>query len=301
MKQYQDVLNRIINIGTRNTSRTGVDTLSIFGTQSHYDLLEGFPAITCRRLAFKGVVAELLWFISGSTNNNDLRAMGSHIWDAWATEGGQLGPIYGKQWRSWSGAEGIDQLKELIANLAERPFSRRHVLSAWNPAVLPDETKSHAENVAAGRAVLPPCHTLFQFDVVPASIMQQVYYLKQYGDTYGRRPKKIPELAISCQLYARSQDWPIGTPFNIASYALLTQLIAHQLGYIPADYVHTAGNAHVYMDQIPAVNTMLERVPKPLPLLWLNQDRKTIFDFTPDDIRLINYDPHPPIQIPVAV
>jgi len=264
MKSYLDLLRYVRDHGTAKDDRTGVGTLSSFGHQLRFDLAEGFPAVTTKKLAFKAVVRELLWFLSGDTNARTLQQQGVSIWDPWAGEDGDLGPIYGYQWRSWPAPQGghIDQLAEVIAELRARPDSRRLVVSAWNVADLP-------------AMVLPPCHTLFQLYVAD-----------------GR---------LSLQLYQRSADLPIGVPFNIASYALLTSMIAQASGYAPGVFIHTFGDVHIYRNQLGAVDEQVSRDPLPLPRLSLNPKVDDLFAFTADDIALEGYRHHRAIKMPVAV
>jgi len=278
MRPYLDLLREVMEQGVDRPDRTGVGTRGVFGRQIRVDLAEGFPLLTTKRVHFKSVVGELLWFLSGSTDNTELRARGVSIWDEWATEDGALGPIYGAQWRSWRCPDGriIDQLADLIEAIRTRPHSRRLVVSAWNPADLPDEGRSPQDNVRAGRMALAPCHCLFQFHVAA-----------------GR---------LSCQLYQRSADLFIGVPFNIASYALLTQMVAQQCDLAPGDFVHTFGDLHLYRNHLTPdiVETQLAREPRALPRLHLER-AASLFDYGPEHILLEGYDPHPPIRAPIAV
>lgn len=279
MRTYLDLLRDVIETGVDRTDRTGVGTRSVFGRQVRFDLTRGFPLLTTKRVHTKSLVYELLWFLSGSTDNGWLREQGVSIWDEWAGEQGSLGPIYGAQWRSWRCPDGrvIDQLAELIAMIRTRPHSRRLVVSAWNPADLPDEGASPGQNVAQGRMALAPCHCLFQF----------------YVD--GGR--------LSCQLYQRSADLFLGVPFNIASYALLTHLIAHQCDLAVGDFVHTFGDLHLYQNHLTEdiVHAQLARDPRPLPELRLLRRPPSLFDYRFEDIAFLGYDPHPPIRAPIAV
>lgn len=268
MKQYHEAIERIYLDGVDTTDRTGIGTRSLFGIQMRFDLSEGFPAMTTKKLAFRSMAAELLWFLSGSTNVRDLQAMGCTIWDEWAREDGQLGPIYGYQWRSWPsrcGAESIDQIAQLIEGLRKNPSSRRHLVSAWNPADIPD-------------MALPPCHALFQFHV---------------------KPGPVPRL--SCQLYQRSADFFLGVPFNIASYSLLTHMVAQQCDMEPGDFIWTGGDCHIYANHMEQVNEMLKRWPRQLPRLVIKRRPASIFDYQLDDFELDGYDPYPAIKAPVAV
>jgi thymidylate synthase len=264
MKQYLDLLQDVLDNGEYKSDRTDTGTLSVFGRQIRYDLSEGFPAVTTKRLYFKGVVEELLWFLRGETNVSSLQSKDVRIWDAWADDSGNLGPIYGKQWRSWKAYESnIDQIAELIKNLKKNPMSRRHVVTAWNPADLED-------------MALPPCHMIFQF----------------YVNTKQK---------LSCQLYQRSADLFLGVPFNIASYALLTHMIAQVTDLKVGDFVHTIGDAHIYKDHIEQVKEQLSRKPKEKPRLWLNPAIKNIDDFKSEDIKLEDYQSYAAIKAPIAV
>ena len=264
MRQYLDLMSHVLHHGVRKTDRTGTGTLSVFGHQMRFDLSEGFPLVTTKKLHLKSIIHELLWFIAGDTNVAYLKDNGVTIWDEWADENGDLGPVYGKQWRSWQGADGRthDQLKELIAEIGRNPDSRRLVLSAWNVGDL-------------DRMALAPCHCLFQFYVADGK--------------------------LSCQLYQRSADIFLGVPFNIASYALMTAMIAQGCGLQPGDFVHTFGDAHLYLNHLEQAKLQLAREPRPLPVLKLNPQVKSLFDFAYDDIVIDDYDPHPHIKAPVAV
>ena len=277
MKTYLDLLQNILDNGTRKSDRTGTGTISLFGYQMRFDLSEGFPAVTTKKLHFKSIIHELLWFLNGDTNIRYLNENGVRIWDEWATEDGDLGPVYGAQWRNWVAADGrrIDQITRLIEDLENKPDSRRHIVSAWNPALLPDESRSPRENAAAGLQALPPCHTMFQFNVAD-----------------GR---------LSCQLYQRSADVFLGVPFNIASYALLTMMIAQVVGLKPGDFVHTFGDVHIYLNHLDQVKTQLAREPFPLPTMHINPERKDLFGFRYEDFELRNYQHHPAISAPIAV
>ena len=264
MRQYHDLLQRILDEGVRKSDRTGTGTLSVFGHQMRFDLSQGFPLVTTKKLHLKSIVHELLWFIAGDTNIRYLKEKGVSIWDEWANADGELGPVYGKQWRSWEGADGRthDQLKSLLEEIRRNPDSRRLVLSAWNVGDL-------------DRMALAPCHCLFQFWVA--------------------------EGRLSCQLYQRSADCFLGVPFNIASYALLTHLVAHVSGLQAGEFVHTFGDAHLYLNHLEQTRLQLSREPRALPTLRLNPNVRSLFDFTYDDIVIENYDPHPLIKAPVAV
>ena len=277
MKQYHDLLRQILDHGVTRGDRTGTGTKSIFGAQLRFDLAQGFPLVTTRKVFFKGVIHELLWFLAGDTNIKYLTDNNVHIWDAWADEHGNLGPVYGAQWRAWEAPDKrkLDQISQVVDQLRNNPNSRRHIVSAWNPAVLPDERVSPQENVRAGRAALASCHALFQFYVA------------------GGR--------LSCLLYQRSTDCPVGLVFNIAQYALLTHLVAQQTSLDPGEFIWTGGDCHIYLNQIDGVQELLAREPRPLPKLILRRKPPTIFEYRFEDVELADYDPHPPIKFAVAV
>lgn len=277
MKQYLDLMRLVRDQGVRKEDRTGVGTLSIFGHQMRFDLSAGFPLVTTKKCHLKSIIHELLWFLQGSTNIAYLQQNGVRIWNDWATPEGELGPVYGAQWRSWPTATGesIDQIAQVVSQIKNNPHSRRLLVSAWNPAYLPDETVAPSANAAAGKMALPPCHTLFQFYVLD-----------------GR---------LSCQLYQRSADIFLGVPFNIASYALLTMMVAQVTGLRPGDFVHTFGDAHLYTNHLQQVDTQLARAPLPLPTMRLNSEVQDLFEFTFDDFELCDYQHHPHIAAPIAV
>jgi len=274
MKQYLDLVKEVLENGNQKGDRTGTGTKSIFGHQLRFDLSKGFPMITTKKLHLKSIIHELLWFINGDTNISYLNENGVKIWNEWANKDGDLGPVYGYQWRNWNGDE-IDQIKELISTLKNNPNSRRMLVSAWNPSVLPDTSKTFEENVASGKAALPPCHAFFQF--------------------YVNNGK------LSCQLYQRSADVFLGVPFNIASYALFTMMVAQVCGYQAGDFIHTFGDAHIYNNHIDQVKLQLSRDTRPLPKMEINPEIKSIFDFKFEDFKLVNYDPHPHIKGAVAI
>jgi len=264
MKQYLDLMQKVLNEGQKKSDRTGTGTLSIFGHQMEFNLSDGFPLVTTKKVHLKSIVHELIWFLQGSTNISYLKENGVSIWDEWADEKGDLGPVYGAQWRSWpDGNNGtIDQIQNLIQGIKTNPDSRRHIVSAWNPALV-DEM------------ALPPCHSLFQFYVANEE--------------------------LSCQLYQRSADIFLGVPFNIASYALLTHMVAHVCNLKAGKFVHTFGDAHLYLNHLDQAKLQLSRDTKILPQLKLNSEVKNIFDFKFEDIEIINYESHPSISAPIAV
>lgn len=274
MKIYQDLLRHILANGYSKDDRTGTGTTSVFGYQMRFDLNEGFPLVTTKKIHLKSVIYELLWFLKGDTNIGYLNEHGVRIWNEWADPNGDLGPVYGAQWRNWNG-EAIDQLKAVVDTLKHNPESRRIIVSAWNPSVLPDTRKSFAENIANGKAALPPCHALFQFYVADGK--------------------------LSCQLYQRSADVFLGVPFNIASYALLTMMLAQVCDLQLGDFVHTFGDVHIYNNHREQVALQLSRTPRPLPTMHLNPAVKDLFAFDYTDFRLEGYDPYPTIKAAVAV
>jgi thymidylate synthase len=266
MQQYLDLLRHVLAHGKERTDRTGTGTISVFGAQARYDLRAGFPLVTTKKVHLRSIIHELLWFIAGDTNIQYLKDNKVTIWDEWADDNGDLGPVYGKQWRRWEGSNGvkIDQLREVIQQIRARPDSRRLIVSAWNPAEVP-------------QMALPPCHTLFQF----------------YVD--------LTERTLSCQLYQRSADLFLGVPFNIAGYALLTMMVAQVTGLKPGDFVHTFGDLHIYSNHLEQVNLQLSREPRPLPVMRLREGVREIEDFKFADFTLENYDPWPAIKAEVAV
>ena len=274
MKQYLDLLRHVHSNGVKKADRTGTGTKSIFGYQMRFDLSKGFPLVTTKKIHVKSVIHELLWFLKGSTNISYLQENGVRIWNEWANEKGDLGPIYGHQWRNWN-SDGVDQINEIIETLKINPDSRRMLVSAWNPSVLPNPNLSFAENISNQKAALPPCHAFFQF--------------------YVSNDK------LSCQLYQRSADVFLGVPFNIASYALLTMMVAQVCNYKPGDFVHTFGDVHIYSNHEEQVKEQLSRSPKPLPIMRLNKNVTSIFEFTYSDFDIINYDPHPLIPGAVSI
>ena len=274
MKQYHELLRHVLEHGQAKSDRTGTGTLSVFGYQMRFNLEDGFPLVTTKKIHLKSVIYELLWFLKGDTNIGYLQENGVRIWNEWADEHGDLGPVYGRQWRNWNN-EGLDQITEVIQTIKTNPDSRRMLVAAWNPSVLPDTSVAFAENVANGKAALPPCHAFFQFYVADGK--------------------------LSCQLYQRSADIFLGVPFNIASYALLTLMIAQVCELNPGEFIHTFGDAHIYNNHLEQINLQLSREPRPLPQMELNPEIKDIFDFDFDDFKLLNYNPYPHIPGKVAV
>ena len=283
MRQYHDLVKHVLENGNQKGDRTGTGTKSVFGYQMRFDLLEGFPMVTTKKLHLKSIVHELLWFLKGETNIAYLKENNVKIWDDWADENGELGPVYGHQWRNWNSEE-IDQITELIETIKTNPNSRRMLVSAWNPSVLPDTTKSFSENVANGKVALPPCHAFFQFYVTSPDLAK--------GEEKGK---------LSCQLYQRSADIFLGVPFNIASYALFTMMIAQVCNLEVGEFIHTFGDAHIYNNHFEQLKLQLSRDLKPLPKMILNPEIKNIFDFECEDFELIGYEPHPHIKGVVAV
>ncbi len=264
MKQYLDLMRDILENGTRKTDRTGTGTLSVFGRQMHFDLAKGFPLVTTKKVHLKSIIYELLWFLRGDTNIKYLNDHGVTIWDEWADERGELGPVYGSQWRSWPAPDGqhIDQIAKVVQQIREKPDSRRHMVTAWNPAEV-------------DKMALPPCHALFQFYVAD-----------------GR---------LSCQLYQRSADYFLGVPFNIASYALLTHMVAQQCDLQPGTFVWTGGDVHLYLNHLDQVNLQLSRQPLDLPTLNIRRRPPTLFEYEFEDFEIVNYQSHPGIKAPIAV
>ncbi|MEW9897593.1 thymidylate synthase [Chitinivorax sp. PXF-14] len=264
MQQYLDLMRHVLEHGVKKTDRTGTGTVSVFGHQMRFDLSQGFPLVTTKKAHLKSIIHELLWFLSGDTNIQYLKDNGVTIWDEWADAEGNLGPVYGYQWRNWPAPDGrhIDQIRQVIEQIKRTPDSRRLIVSAWNVADI-DTMK------------LPPCHAFFQFYVADGK--------------------------LSCQLYQRSADIFLGVPFNIASYALLTMMVAQVCGLKPGDFVHTLGDAHIYLNHLEQTELQLSREPRALPTMWINPEVNDIFTFSYDDFRLDHYDPHPAIKAPVAV
>ncbi len=264
MRQYLDLLNDILISGTTKTDRTGTGTRSVFGRQLRFDLSEGFPLVTTKKLHLRSIIYELLWFLRGDTNIKYLKDHGVSIWDEWADENGDLGPVYGSQWRSWPAPDGrhIDQISQVLNQIKSKPDSRRHIVSAWNPAEV-------------DKMALPPCHALFQFYVADGK--------------------------LSCQLYQRSADYFLGVPFNIASYALLTYMVAQQCDLLPGDFVWTGGDVHLYLNHLEQAKLQLSRTPYPLPQLVIKRKPSSLFDYEFEDFEIVNYQAHPSIKAPIAV
>ncbi|WP_293747535.1 thymidylate synthase [uncultured Paraglaciecola sp.] len=277
MQQYLQLMRHVLDTGVKKEDRTGTGTLSVFGYQMRFDLNEGFPLVTTKKCHLRSIIHELLWFLKGETNIAYLTDNNVKIWDGWATDDGELGPVYGKQWRSWEGADGqvIDQISELVEQIKNNPDSRRLIVSAWNPAVLPDTAFSPKENAEQGRQALPPCHTMFQFYVL--------------------------EGKLSCQLYQRSGDIFLGVPFNIASYALLTMMLAQVCGLQLGDFIHTLGDAHLYLNHLEQAKLQLTRKPFPLPKMIINPTISDIFAFEINDFELKDYQAHDHIKGLVAI
>jgi thymidylate synthase len=277
MKTYLQLLQDILDKGTRKQDRTGTGTMSLFGYQMRFDLAQGFPCVTTKKLHLRSIIHELLWFLKGDTNTAYLKENGVSIWDEWADENGNLGPVYGAQWRDWIAPDGrhIDQMSQLLDDLRNRPHSRRHIITAWNPAFLPDESRSPQQNAREGLQALPPCHMMFQFHVANGK--------------------------LSCQMYQRSADVFLGVPFNIASYALLTMMIAQVVDLEPGDFILSLGDAHIYLNHLEQVATQLSRNPFPLPKMHINPEKKDLFDFAYEDFDLRGYQCHPGIKAPISV
>ena len=274
MKQYQDLLKHIKENGIEKKDRTGTGTISVFGYQMKFDLNDGFPLVTTKKLHLRSIIYELIWFINGETNINYLNENGVSIWDEWADENGDLGPIYGAQWRNWNN-DGIDQLKEVISSIKENPSSRRMIVTAWNPNIIPNTKKTFSQNVKEGKAALPPCHAFFQFYVA--------------------------DNKLSCQMYQRSADVFLGVPFNIASYSLLTFMIAQVCELQVGEFIHTLGDAHIYLNHLEQVELQLSRDPLELPKLKINPIIKSIEDFKYEDIEIVDYKFHPPIKGKISI
>ena len=274
MKQYLDLVQHVMDNGVSKNDRTGTGTKSIFGYQMRFNLEDGFPLVTTKKLHLKSIIHELLWFLKGDTNIKYLQDNGVKIWDGWADKNGDLGPVYGSQWRNWNN-DNIDQISNLMEMIKKNPKSRRMIVSAWNPSVLPDTSISFDENIKNGKAALPPCHAFFQFYVANGK--------------------------LSCQLYQRSADIFLGVPFNIASYSLFTHMVAHVCKLKVGDFIHTFGDAHIYINHFDQVKLQLIRKPNKLPSLKIKRSVKDIFDFKYDDFEILNYNPHPHIKGAVSI
>ena len=274
MKQYLDLVQHVMDNGVSKNDRTGTGTKSIFGYQMRFDLEDGFPLVTTKKLHLKSIIHELLWFLKGDTNIKYLQDNGVKIWDGWADKNGDLGPVYGSQWRNWNN-DNIDQISNLMEMIKKNPKSRRMIVSAWNPSVLPDTSISFDENIKNGKAALPPCHAFFQFYVADGK--------------------------LSCQLYQRSADIFLGVPFNIASYSLFTHMVAHVCKLKVGDFIHTFGDAHIYKNHFDQVKLQLSRKPNKLPSLKIKRNVNDIFDFKYDDFEILNYNPHPHIKGVVSI
>lgn len=277
MQQYLELMRHVRDTGVVKSDRTGTGTKSVFGYQMRFDLAKGFPLVTTKKCHLRSIIHELLWFLRGDTNIAYLKENGVRIWDEWADESGNLGPVYGAQWRSWPTIDGgaIDQIAQVIEQIKTKPDSRRLIVSAWNPTFLPDEGQKPSANAAEGKMALPPCHTLFQFYVLDGK--------------------------LSCQLYQRSADILLGVPFNIASYSLLTMMVAQVTNLAVGDFVHTFGDAHLYLNHLEQVDLQLSREPFALPNMKINPDVRDIFAFKFEDFELQNYECHPAISAPIAV
>jgi thymidylate synthase len=274
---YLAVLKQLLEQGTIKEDRTGTGTRSIFGVMYRHDLAKGFPLLTTKKLHIRSILHELLWFLRGDTNIRYLHDHKVTIWDEWATPEGELGPVYGAQWRNWKNPDGTstDQIAALVESLKRKPHSRRHILNAWNVSYLPDESKSPVENAAAGRMALPPCHVMYQFYVAN-----------------GR---------LSCMLTQRSGDWFLGVPYNCASVAFLTHMLAQQVGLEPGEIVHSVGDAHLYSNHVEQAELQLSRTARALPTLVINRRPESIFDYRFEDFEIVGYDPHPAISAPIAI
>ena len=290
MKQYLDLLQHVLDHGTERLDRTGTGTIGVFGYQMRFPLSEGFPVLTTKKLHLRSIIYELLWFLRGETNIQYLHDHKVSIWDEWADENGDLGPVYGSQWRSWPDGRGgtIDQIANVVREIKENPYSRRLMVTAWNPAEIQD-------------MALPPCHCLFQFYVEPAKPAVDSTRGQMLPTTHYPLPTQPARGRLSCQLYQRSADIFLGVPFNIASYALLTMMMAQVCGLEPGDFVHTFGDAHIYKNHLDQVRLQLTREPRPLPTMHINPEVKDIFGFDYEDFTLEGYDPHPHIKGEVSV
>lgn len=327
---YRNLVDRIQKEGNFRGDRTGTGTQSLFGPQMEFNLINGFPLLTTKKINFDDIWTELRWFLKGDTNIKFLKENGCNIWNRWANEDGDLGPVYGAMWRNWPAlvedadgnmtkANPVDQVNELVANLRKNPYSRRHIITGWNPALLPDESLPHEENIANGKQVLPPCHTMFQFYVHDLTLLERVRYAqRQLGDENANLLMKfepedakaalddfgVPTQGLQCKLYQRSADMFLGVPYNIASYALLTCLIAEMLDMAATKFIHTFGDAHIYSNHAEQFETQFSRIPKHQPFLLVShrvRGYESVDQIEAEDVDLIGYSCHPFIKAPVAV
>lgn len=311
MQQYLDLLNNIKTNGRQKGDRTGTGTISLFGEQMRFDLKDGFPLVTTKKVHYPAIIHELLWMLSGDTNIKYLKDNGVRIWDEWADKNGDLGPVYGAQWRNWN-SEGIDQISNAIERLKTNPDCRRIIVNAWNPSVLPDTSKSFDENVANGKAALPPCHSFFQFYAEELTFNERLELLHDVDfkgwsldsvDAINAafNNANIPSRRLSLKLYQRSADVFLGVPFNIAFYAMLLEIVAKEVNMKSGDFIHTFGDVHIYNNHVEQIDLQLTRKTVQLPKLWLNPDVTSIFDYKFDDIKILTYIHHPPIKGKVSV
>lgn len=313
--EYLDHMTDLLELGAKKDDRTGTGTVSIFGHQIVHNMRDGFPLLTTKKVFTKGIIHELLWFLKGETNIKSLTDNGVHIWDEWATDEGELGPVYGEMWRNWptvDGFIGIDQIKRMILTLKNNPNSRRNIVSAWNPDFLPSDILSPKENAESGRQALPPCHTFFQTNCEEIPFLERLEH-ERAGKIYvegakskatiGRilDKKKVPKYYLDLQLYQRSADWFLGVPFNAASYSLLLMMLAQVTNMVPRNFIHTFGDTHLYLNHLGQANEQLSREPKQMPHVRLNARIEDIDDFIYDDFEIVGYDPHPAIKAEVSV
>jgi thymidylate synthase len=322
--QYLKLMSELLKNGKIKNDRTGTGTFSKFGHQFRADLREGFPLLTTKKIFHKAIIHELLWFLRGDTNIRYLKDNNVNIWNDWALENGDLGPVYGKMWRQWPNQDGtsIDQIGNLIKLIIEQPYSRRQIVSGWNPSLLPVEGVSHKENIQNGKQALPPCHTLFQFCVEDMTTTDRITYIKKNDNLLNSviismknkcsdlsseevnsilDNNNIPDKFISCQLYQRSADLLLGVPFNLASYSLLTEMIGKVVNMVPKDFIHTFGDVHLYSNHVEQAETQLQRNMMELPTLTINYKGQNIDEFQFNDFLITNYNPHPSIKAPIAV
>ena len=321
--QYLALLEKLLNTAKYKDDRTNTGTYSVFGPQIVADLREGFPLLTTKKVFHRGILHELLWFLSGDTNIKYLLENNVHIWDEWALENGDLGPVYGKMWRNWPNPNGpeVDQIQYLINLIKNNPYSRRQLVCGWNPALLPDENKTHKENVESGLQALPPCHTLFQFYCEDMSLLERVHHLHsedsillkdnaQFFENFGENKEAIekllnennvPDKYISCKLYQRSGDIFLGVPFNIASYAMLTHMVAQVVNMVPKEFIHTFGDLHLYSNHVEQAKEQLSRNQMDFPKLHIKNRGQNIDEFVFEDFEITGYNPHSYIKAPVAV